>query len=362
MYAAAPGGWCSVYLDVRRDRSDARTAIDLRWRGLAEELRGQGADQPTLDAVGGEIQAEREVSGLAVFGCGGEATLAVSLPGPPPRDTATLRSLPHVLPLANQLGERVPWVRALVDRGGADLLAVTPAGSPRTAHVRDDEYPVRKNAPGGWSQARYQRSAEQSWDRTAAAISDRATELAGRVRARILVIAGAVRERTLVAERLTEELPKVPLVQTEAGSRALGAADDPLEEATQEAVRAEAARLRGEVLDAYRREHNRGELGRGGAATTGLADVVSALRQGQVDTLLVDTDALPADARMWSGPEPVQIGLDREDLSTMGVTDPWSAHLDDLLVRAAAATEADLLAVSADEVPLIDGVGARLRY
>lgn len=372
LYAEAPGNWCSVYLDVRRDRADARSAIDLRWRGLAEDLRDQGADQPTLAAIGAEIHGERDVSGLAVFGRGGKVVLAVALPGPPPRDTALVHTLPHTLPLARLLTERVPWVRALVDRSGADLLAVTAAGTTRTAQVSDEEYPVRKTAPGGWSQARYQRSAEQNWDRTAAVISEQTRELANRVRARILVVAGDVRERTLVAERLAEELPKLPVVQTEAGSRALGAAYEPLAEATDEVVRAEAERLRGEVLDAYRREHGRrehgqgehgqGEHGRAGASATGVTAVVSALRQGQVDTLLVDPDALPADGGLWSGPEPVQLGLTSDELFTMGVADPWSASLDDLLVRAAAATEADLLAVSADEIPLTDGIGARLRY
>lgn len=356
-YGGQPGGWCSAYLDVRRDREDALSAVALRWRGLAEALREQGADQATLDAIGAAVRDERGPAGLALFGCGGEVALTVSLPQPPPRDTAAFCVLPHVLALAGQLGERVPWLRALVDRTGADLLAVTAAGSPRTARVSDEEYPVRKTAPGGWSQSRYQRSAEQNWDRTAAMISDRATELAGRVRARVLVVAGDVRERALVAQRLTEDLPKVPLVEAEAGSRAGGARSQPLEEATQEVVRAEAARLRGEVLDAYRREH-----ARGGAAATGLPDVVSALRQGRVDTLLVDAEHLPVEDRLWSGSEPLQIGLAGEDLDTMGVARPWPAHPDDILIRAAVATEADLLAVSEGEVPLADGVGARLRY
>ncbi len=357
LYTGPPAGWCSAYLDVARDREDAISAVDLRWRGLAEAVREQGADEATLDAIGRTVHDYRGADGLALFARDGEVVLTVGLPGPPPRDSAAFCVLPHALPLARLLEQRVPWLRALVDRTGADLLAVPAAGKARTDRVTDEEYPIRKADPGGWSQSRYQRSAEQNWDRTAARISDRATELAGRVGARVLVVAGDVRERTLVAERLTEELPKTPLVQTEAGARAAGAREEPLEEATQEVVRAEASRLRGEVLDAYHREHNRG-----GAAATGVPDVVSALRQGQVDALVVDPDRLPAQARLWAGPQPEQIGLTTEELSQMGVSAPWSAHVDDILLRAAAATEVDLVAVSADEVPLTDGVGAHLRY
>jgi hypothetical protein len=357
LYASQPGGWCSAYLDVSRDVEDAWTAVDLRWRGLAEPLRDQGADQATLDAIGTAVHDYRGSPGLALFGRDGEVALAVSLPRPPPRDSAAVCLLPHALPLARQLDQRVPWLRALVSRTGADLVAVPAAGMPRTARVTDEEYPSRKASPGGWSQARYQRSAQLSWDRTAARISDRAAELAGKVRARVLVVAGDVRERTLVAERLTEELPKMPLVQTEAGQRAAGADPAPLDEATEQAVRAEAARLREEVLDAYSRER-----GRDGAAVTGLPDVVSALRQGKVDALLVDPDRLPADGRLWAGPDPVQIGLTDAELAGMGVSAPWSAHTDDVLLRAASATEADLLAVTADEAALTDGVGAHLRF
>jgi hypothetical protein len=357
LYERPAGTWCSVFLDVSRDKADAWTAVDLRWRGLAEPLREQGADQATLDAIGRAAHDYRGSPGLALFGRDGEVALTVSLPRPPPRDNAAVCLLPHALPLARQLDMRVPWLRALVDRTGADLVAVPAAGTPRKARVTDEEYPSRKTAPGGWSQARYQRSAELSWDRTAARISDRAAELAGKVRARVLVVAGDVRERNLVAERLSEELPKMPLVKTEAGQRAGGADPKPLEEATQEVVRAEASRLRGEVLDAYSRER-----GRDGAAVTGLPDVVSALRQGKVDALLVNPDQLPPDGRLWAGPEPVQIGLTDEELAEMGVRAPWAAHVDDILLRAAAATEADLLAVTADEAALTDGVGAHLRF
>jgi Bacterial archaeo-eukaryotic release factor family 2 len=357
LYAARSGGWCSAYLDVSRDREDAVSAVDLRWRGLAGPLREQGADPATLAAIGAAVHDYRGAPGLALFGRDGQVALTVPLPRPPLRDSAALCLLPHALALASQLEARVPWLRALVDRTGADLLAMPASGKPRAARVGDEEYPNRKTSPGGWSQPRYQRSAEQNWDRTAALISDRATELAGKVGARVLVVAGDVRERTLVAERLTEELPKTPLVQTEAGARAAGAAAEPLDEATQEVVRAEALRLRGETLDAYRRERNRG-----GAAVTGLPAVVSALRQGQVDALLVDADRLPADTRLWAGPRPAQLGTDEAELSQLGVSAPWSAHVDDILLRAAAATEADLVAVSAGEVPLTDGVGAHLRY
>lgn len=354
LYPSGPGRWCSVYLDTARDREDAATAIDLRWRGLAEALREQGAEEADLSALDGAVHADRGSGGLALFAADGKVALTVPLPQPPPRDAATVSTLPHALPLAAQLDERVAWLRALVDRTGADLLAVPADGPPRTARVEDGDYPLRKAAPGGWSQPRYQRAAEENWDRTAARISEEAAALARQVHARVLLVAGDVRERGLVADRLAEDLPKTRVVQTDAGSRAEGAAPGPLEEATQSVVREEAARLRGDALDAYRRE-----MGRHGAAVAGLADVVSALREAKVDTLLVSS--VP-DRPLWAGSEPGQLALTEDELRTMGVTEPWQADASDVLLRAAAATEADLLVVSPDEAPLADGVGAHLRY
>lgn len=320
-----PGTWCSVYLDTSRASEDAVAAVPLRWRALAGTLREQGADEPTLDALDRAVRADTGSPGLALFAASGAVALTVPLPEPPPRDLAVARPLPHVLPLAAQLGERVAWLRALVDRTGADLLAVPADGQPRTAHVGNGGYPVRKGAPGGWSQPGYQSAAEENWQRMAAQISQEAVELARQVHARVLLVAGDVRERALVADRLAEALPAARVVQTEAGSRAAGAAAAPLDKATQTVVREEARRRRDEVLDTYRQ----------GRAATGLREVAYALGQGQVETLLVDAQRLPADAPHGT---------------------------EDLLVRDAASTGADLLVVSPDEVPLTDGVGAVLRY
>jgi peptide subunit release factor 1 (eRF1) len=266
-----------------------------------------------------------------------------------------------------QLGERVPWLRVVVDRTGADLLAAPTGSVPRAMRVPGPErYPLRKAAPGGWSQPRYQRAAEETWDRNAARVSEVVGDLAGQVRARVLLLAGDVRERALVAQHLAEELPPgIRVVQTDAGSRAEGAAEQPLAEATDSAVRDEAARQRGEVLDAYRRERGRASRGMARtAASAGLPDVVEALREGKVDTLLVDPNGLASsmDCRLWVGIEPEQIGIDMAELRAMGATEPWPERAEDALLRTATSIEADLLAVSGDEAPLVDGVGAYLRY
>jgi hypothetical protein len=68
------------------------------------------------------------------------------------------------------------------------------------------------------------------------------------------------------------------------------------------------------------------------------------------------------DCRLWIGAEPEQIGIAVEELQAMGATEPWPERVEDALLRTATSTEADLLAVRGDEAPLVDGVGAYLRY
>jgi hypothetical protein len=65
---------------------------------------------------------------------------------------------------------------------------------------------------------------------------------------------------------------------------------------------------------------------------------------------------------MWIGPELHQLAIDPADLAATGVDRPQPAAAGDALVRAAVGEQAEIVAVSAAEVDLSDGVGAVLRY
>ena len=62
----------------------------------------------------------------------------------------------------------------------------------------------------------------------------------------------------------------------------------------------------------------------------------------------------------WFGPEPTQIALDRETLEAMGVEHPQCCRLNDVCVRAALGTSADVRVVPKAVVK--DGIGAILRF
>jgi hypothetical protein len=315
---AHPGPFASVYLDATQDTEDGARLRELRWRAADEKLAAAGADQATRDALGGAVASHTGTGkhGLALFGSGGDVLARVPLPDPPPVPVVAWSPRPVVAPLVADLGERVRWLRVLVDRTGADLVLST--GHERARQVEaPDRYPVRKAKPGGWSSPRYQRAAETTWDRNAKDIAEAVAQAALAEAVDVIVLAGDVRGRQLVREHLPAALAD-RVVTTEAGSRAAGADLEPLDEATAEAVRETEASRRAEVLDRYRSGAARG------LAASGPAEVRQALDLGQVDTVLVDR-AVP---------------------------------VSDDLVEQAVATDAEVIAV--DQLP--DGVGAVLRY
>ncbi|MEN3310609.1 MAG: hypothetical protein V7603_6811 [Micromonosporaceae bacterium] len=319
---ARPGPFASVYLDATQDTEDGARLRELRWRAADERLAAAGADQATREALGAAVATHTGTGqhGLALFAGGGDVLAQVSLPDPPPVPVAAWSPRPVVAPLVADLGERVRWLRAVVDRTGADLVLST--GHERVRQVEGAEhYPVHKAKPGGWSAPRYQRSAETTWDRNAKDIAEAVADAATAECVDVIVLAGDVRERQLVHEHLPAVLSG-RVVTTGAGSRAPGADPEPLDEATAAAVREREASRRAEVLDRYRagRAH--------GLAVAGPDEVRRALEWGQVDTLLVDREV----------PVP------------------------DEFVRLAVQTDAEVTTVGADQERLPGGVGTVLRY
>jgi hypothetical protein len=354
-----PGPWVSVYLDATRASENADHEVDLRWRGLREQLEQQGADADTLDAVRTALDEHPYQPGrygLAVFARAGEASLVETLSAPPPVDEAYLRPLPHAMPLVVQRGEEVPYVRVLADRTGADLDALSVGGVPRHGTVTGSAtFPLRKVHAGGWSHRRYQQAAEESWKRNAGDVAAAAVQLAEAVGAEVIVVGGDVRAVQTFRDRLPKRWQD-RLVQTDAGARSAGADEAALDEVTIQAVADIADRKTRETIDRYQSQRGAAQ------ASTGLADVVTHLQRGQVDTVLLVNDLSSTDT-LWIDPDdPTLLSVDDHVLRESGVQNPLKVRADAALLRAIAGTGAHLILVSPEELPLDDGIAAVLRY
>jgi hypothetical protein len=352
---ARPGPWASAYLDASRDTEDAAARLALGWRDLAGRLAAQGAPAPVVDALGEAVQGHETRPGrygLAVFGASPDAVSVHHLPVPPITELAAYGPVPHAMPLVAQRGDDVSWVRVVADRTGADLEGVDAGGLHRRGEVRGGErFPLRKVHAGGWSQERFQRSAEESWKHNAGDVAAATVHLAERIGADVVIVAGDVRARELLVEKLPPRW-RVRTVQSDAGSRAPGADEEALDESTVIAV-AEVAEQ--QAVDA------RDRFGAQEGAGDGLPAVVAALQRAQVDTLLLVDDPSSTD-HAWIGSEANQLALSRDEVAAMGVADPRRVRADAALVRALVGTDAGIVFVGPDEVDLQHGVGAVLRW
>jgi hypothetical protein len=366
---AHPGPWASAYLDATPDTEDAARAVALRWRGVRQSLAEQGAGPGLLSAMDQALDgapSEPDRRGVALFAseAAPDDVTVELLPTPPRVDLARYGALPHVMPLVAQRGEEVVWLRVVADRTGGEVTAfdsggvrpagrVTPSGAARHSEtVRGHEsYPIRKVKAGGWSQARYQREAETTWQRNAGDLAAATADLADALGPDVLVLAGDVRARQLLLDQLPKRWQERAVV-TDAGSRAAGADPEALDDATTVAVAEVADRRTREAVDRFGAQAGLGN---------GLAASVTALQREQVETVLIVDDPSSTD-ELWIGPEAAQLALDPAQLRAMGVEEPVRVRADAALVRAIAGTGADLVLVGPDDADLRHGVGAVLRY
>jgi hypothetical protein len=332
------GDYVSVYLDTERVHENAAEAVGLRWRHASEQLTDAGASQDTIDAVAEVLGDPDDVSpGRAVFARDGAVAFTGALDRPPRRQIARLAALPHLMPLLAQHRPPLPHVRVSATREGGEIVAIGGTGQGWRDWVAGRQWPVHKSSVGGWSQDRYQRSAEETWAENAKALAAEVTAVAGRLGARHVIVSGDVRARTLLLNDLSQPLRQSAAVLDEevnADSQAMAeAADRALSEWAQGHVR--------ERFDDWQAQlaHGRG--------VEGLAQVLTALSDSQVSDLFIADDP-SSTATAWVGPRATDLAATAEELSERLAGMPVTDRADAAIVRAVAVTEAELHFLPAD--------------
>jgi hypothetical protein len=328
---AQTGNYVSVYLDASRAHENAPDEVALRWRAARERLADAGADRRTLDAIGEVVtDPARAAPGRAVFARAGVVTFTAPLGAPPRREIARIGELPHLMPLLAQRPPAAPHLRVVANRAGGEVIAVGAGGTQR-GEAGSRRWPVHKVAGGDWSQLRYQRRAEEAWEENAKQLAATVADAAQRVRPEQIVMAGDNRARSLVLRHLSAPLQSrtVELDQEVApDSAAMARAVD--HSITALADRECRARF-GEWQ--ARRAHS--------GTVEGLAATLAALREGRVSDLFI-ADRPASTATVWIGPEGADVAVSEDELRTRGVADPVRERADAAIVRALAATDAEL--------------------
>lgn len=346
------GDYASVYLDTSRASEDAAEMVALRWRAARERLAGEGADDATLAALEAVVTGRpRPEPGLAAFARSGAVAFTARLPQPPRREISRYARLPHLMPLLAQYPPQAIQLRVRADRAGGEVLVVRSPDDITAERVEGVGWPVHKTSVGGWSQARYQRSAEEAWEENAKQLAEAVTTAAAQAGAELIVVAGDIRARSLLLEHLGTPLRDLAVVvdkEVPAGSDVLaGAADQAVRDRTDEETRRR--------LESFRARLSRRQ------ATEGLAGTLAALRDAAASDVFIADDP-SSTARAWIGADPTDLAGSEAGLRDRG-TDPVAGdRADAAIVRAVAGTGAELHFVPEGEQPPRAGIGALLRY
>ncbi|TMK86544.1 MAG: hypothetical protein E6G57_12145 [Actinobacteria bacterium] len=350
----ARGPFLTVYLTTEAAVENAAPRSELRWKDLRTELARQGADQHALAAVD-PLVADAHLGGecLAVIASGRGLLHVAHEPDPPARDIGRWGPLPMIGPLLEWRQSQVPHVVALADRTGADVFLFRPDGGDTHVEVGGADDPIHKAKAGGWSQKRYQRRAENTWQANAADVAAELTELTDKEQPHLVVVGGDVR----AVELLKEHLPKrvLDLVHDIPGSRAPDGSVDAVVDDVTRLVATAVATDTTALLAKFREE--RGQADR---AADGPAATLEALTRAQVEVLLVHAD--PDDGReAWFGPGAVPVADRPDQLKDLGVADPIRGPLVDVALRAALGTGAGVRLIPGAGGPS-GSIGAILRW
>jgi hypothetical protein len=357
------GDYVSVYLDTDRSHENALTAIELRWNAARQRLAEAGAGQASLDAAAAVTGAPGQARGYAVFARAGAVAFTGTLDAPPRREIARLAPLPHLMPLLAQRRPPIPHLRVSATRVGGEIVAIGGSGRGWRDWVSGQDWPVHKTSVGGWSEPRFQRSVEETWDENARKLATEVDAAAGRIGAQHVIVSGDVRARSLLIEHLSTPLRESATVLGEE----VTADSQAMTEAADRALSDWAGRHCRERFDDWQAKLAHG------LAVQGLAPAMAAFRNGQVSDLFVADDPTST-AAAWIGPAGNDLAASREELLELDVPAPATDRADAALVRAIAHTDAELHFLPADLVETgnpeacggiarpLDGVGATLRF
>jgi hypothetical protein len=252
--ALRPGPFLTVYLTTEADIENATQLSQQRWKTLRATLADAGAAEDALAAVD-PLVADAHLEGqcLTVVVAGDGHVHAEHQPEPPKADVGRWGPLPALAPLLEWRQSTVPHVVVLADRRGADILAFAAGRRDSVIEVSgDDTQPITKSGPGGWSQARYQRRAENTWEHNAHDVARVVARLVERTHARLVVLAGDVRAVTLIRGDLPDDV-RALVHETSGGRTPDGSTDALADEITTQVATIVAADTR-RVLEKFREE------------------------------------------------------------------------------------------------------------
>jgi hypothetical protein len=313
-----PGPYVSVCIDVSRNAEDTDHAIRVRWHNARQDLADWGADEATLRAVDdavGRDDHEGGPRGQILYATGGEVVFDARVVEPPQDYTTRIAPLPDPMPLLYHRTPNVPYVLALADSVGADLVAVDACGRRHHTSVDGDDFPTHKprGGAGGEQEKKIQNNVDEQLKANHKNVAAQMQRLADAGGADLVIVAGDPGAREMLCDVLHDR-PQISVVAAETGHRAAGLEDESLQHEIGNLLREHLQRRQQAVVGEY--EHQRGTDGR---ATEGFGPTIEALREGLAGTLLWNPDSAGTDETpVWIGPRPEQLGATEDEHDDIG--------------------------------------------
>lgn len=338
----APGPFASVYFEDSHDTEDAEAQLELRWRGLREQLEELGTDESVIaDMERAVLEARPPVgrSGRGVVAGADGVVLNEHLIRPTAPPIVRLSKLPYVIPIVEHGFQDVSYLRVAVDHTGADIT-VHAGATERTETVEAED-------------ADPQLRTDEAASKNLRAVAERVEELVGDVGPDAVFVVGEVRSRSDFLATLPDQV-KALAVELHVGARHSGHDTDK----EHQAIEATLLERRLAAIDDVAQRFT-AELGRrSGLAAEGLGPVCSGLRQGAVDTLIIGElgeETVVADEELTT------LAPNAEVLSEQGAAPARTLRADEALPMFAVSVGASLVRTD-ERITPADGVGAVLRY
>ena len=350
----------SLYLSFsvnQNGREDYQQFVRKVFRDRARALPEQSPDRESYDKDVERVQDYLEkhditAQALAIFASSGSDLFeVVPLEAAIAEHALFIGSVPHLYPLARIVENHPRYAAVMLDTNKARIF-VFGGESDREEKVVGEK--TRRSSQGGWSQARYQRCADNFHLLHIKEVVDTLARIVRDEEIQHVVVAGAEVAMPILREQLPKDLAEKiveigPHEDSEAGTfleRTMAALREKDAETDVEKVR--------ELLDAWKS---------GGLGVTGPEATLSALQLGQVDELIITAspDLLKKVQKLPDDAAPGDVQVVTSNPAAAGDED--RLKLADELITRAQQTAARIRFIE-DPSLLADvgGVGALLRF
>lgn len=346
---SADGPWTTAYVDGAGP--EPQVVEGARRRSIGERIVATGAPEADAGALTDALESPAQVpapSARMLFARHGEVVLDETFEsarlGP---ERFEHGALPALLPLLRHRAAQLRYLVIETGRAGADIRLERAGRTDGTSEeVEGETNNLSKVQTGGLSHARYQRHAEEVWKQNQSDVADAVENIVRERHPAFIVLAGDVRARQLLREQLSGHASVVDVIETDAHTRPDGADSGALDDAVEEALAAAHHRRLSDIRD-------RAAAGDGAAGAFGVDDVIAALQQARVETLVLDARLAEDDRTIIALRSAPWVALGGAD--SFGVAQLGEVPLAEGLIRAAVMADAEVMFVEhepdADDAP-----------